>query len=309
MQSSQKILSGRPILFGEVLYDVFQAENQKVLGGAPFNVAWHLQGFGLQPFIMTRIGQDTAGEDILQTMQQWGMETHLVQQDTQHPTGQVLVSLQAGSPHFEIPSEQAYDYLEPNPVLTQPNDYALFYHGTLALRHEVSRTCWQTVVNHTRCPIFLDINLRSPWWERDFVKTALKTATWLKVNEDELTVFSPHFKTATVTTREVILEDFCQQYDLEMIIVTLGEKGALLKQPQEPLLEQSPPAIQIVDSVGAGDAFSAMCIAGLLRGWPAKYLLEQALLFAAAVCQIRGATTIDQGFYHQATALWRHHAT
>lgn len=294
-------LSGRPLIFGEVLYDVFESEHKKILGGAPFNVAWHLQGFALAPRMITRIGQDIEGDAIFQTMQRWGMDTQGVQRDHHHPTGQVRVSLTAGSPQFEIPTEQAYDYLESQPVLEwlPAQDWALLYHGSLALRHPTSRACLQTIAAATHCPIFLDINLRSPWWEKDFIHTLMKTATWLKVNEDELAVIAPHFPTATAAAKNGILAEICERYQLEMIIVTLGDKGALLKMPQQPVLQQTPPSIQVIDSVGAGDAFSAVCIAGLLQHWSPEILLERAVKFAAAVCQLRGATTSDQDFYHQ----------
>lgn len=302
MSSSNNPHSAHPIIFGEVLYDVFEADNKKILGGAPFNVAWHLHGFALQPRIITRIGQDVEGDEIYQTMQHWGMDTQLLQRDRQHPTGQVRVSLSHGSPQFEIPFEQAYDYIDSQPVLDtlQTSECALLYHGTLALRHPTSRTCLQTIAATLQCPIFLDINLRPPWWEKNFVETAIKSATWLKVNEDELTVLMPHFQTASTTSKDAILEELCQQYQLSMIIVTLGEKGALLKIPQQPLLTQTPPAVKVVDSVGAGDAFSAVCIAGLLQHWSPECLLERALTFAAGVCQLRGATTTNRDFYHHA---------
>ncbi|OQW91793.1 MAG: hypothetical protein BWK79_16110 [Beggiatoa sp. IS2] len=303
MQSLRNHLSGRPVIFGEVLYDIFETENKKVLGGAPFNVAWHLHGFAQRPLMITRVGQDAEGEEIHQIMQQWGMDALLVQRDGRYPTGQVRVSLtEEGSPRFEIPFEQAYDHFDAHQVLTslQVKECSLLYHGTLALRHPTSRACLQAVATNMDVPIFLDVNLRTPWWEKDLVENVIKTATWLKMNEDELAVLTPHFKTASITVRETILDEICQQYQLGMVIVTLGAQGAVLKRPHQSLLEKCPPPIEVVDSVGAGDAFSAMCIVGLLQGWSPEILLERAVTFATAVCQIRGATTMDQDFYRRA---------
>jgi fructokinase len=306
MFPSKAVPTGHPLIFGEVLHDIFINENKKLLGGAPFNVAWHLRGFGLQPLLISRIAQDAEGQNIMQTLQNWGMDTRFLQQNSDYPTGQVQVSLQNGSPQFTIPAQQAYDQIEADPLLSQlqQTDIKVFYHGTLALRDTCSRATWQAIVEKLAVPIFLDLNLRAPWWQPDLMTRVVKAATWLKINEDEMSILNPHFKNASETTRETLLDDFCQQYQLKAVIVTLGEKGAILKIPQQPLLKQLPPSISVIDSVGAGDAFSAVCLMGLLQNWPFSLLLERALHFAAAICQMRGAICTDILFYRQITNTW-----
>lgn len=295
-------LSHVPIIFGETLYDVFP-EGQSVLGGAPFNVAWHLQGFGLNPLLVTRIGRDSLGEQALQTMQNWGMVTHTVQHDTLYPTGTVGVSIHHGSPYFEIPPHQAYDHITVEPALEilAHSSCHLLYHGTLALRHHISRQTLHALVQTLKLPIFLDINLRPPWWNQQLLETYLKAATWVKANEEEMNIiepkFRPFYEKSHFQQSERILEAFCHRYDISMLIVTLGKQGALLKTLQGDFLYLPAPKIAVVDSVGAGDAFSAVVIEGLIHKLSPSLILEQAMAFAATICEIRGATSLDQSPY------------
>jgi len=105
----------RPLVFGEVLYDSFP-DGSVVLGGAPFNVAWHLRGFGLNPLFISRVGDDELGERIIAAMSEWGMDTRGVQRDPGHPTGRVVVSIRNNEPSFEIVPEQAYDFIAGEPL-------------------------------------------------------------------------------------------------------------------------------------------------------------------------------------------------
>ena len=115
----------RPVLFGEVLFDVFPPGTQ-VLGGAPFNVAWHLQGFGLRPLLISSVGADDRGKQIKKRMQEWGMETSGLQTDEQHPSGIVQVSFNNGQPSYEILSDQAYDFIKT--PQSDNVDIGLLYH-------------------------------------------------------------------------------------------------------------------------------------------------------------------------------------
>ncbi len=101
----------RPLIFGEVLFDVMP-DGTRVLGGAPFNVAWHLEAFGLRPLMITRVGVDESGDEVLTAMASWGMDTSGVQRDDTYPTGRVEVDLDDGEPTFHILPDQAYDHLD-----------------------------------------------------------------------------------------------------------------------------------------------------------------------------------------------------
>lgn len=100
----------RPLIFGEVLFDRFP-DGSVVLGGAPFNVAWHLQAFGLAPLVISRVGRDALGGAVVAAMTGWGMDRRGVQFDATHPTGTVEVAFQAGEPHYAIVDRVAYDII------------------------------------------------------------------------------------------------------------------------------------------------------------------------------------------------------
>lgn len=293
-----------PVIFGEVLFDVFQ-NDKRVLGGAPFNVAWHLQGFGLIPLLVSRVGEDEDGNKVLNTMKSWRMETRVVQCDPDYATGAVQVTVNNdGIPHFNIPYNQAYDRVNGHQAISGLFNLScnLLYHGTLALRHGISREALQKLMGILKLPVFLDINLRTPWWDKALVREILQTATWLKVNENELAIIEPEI---TNQNKETILENLCKRYNLSMVIVTLGDKGALLKMPEKPLLRETTPTVPIVDTVGAGDAFSAVLIYGLLQQWEPEIMLRRAVQFAADICQIRGATTLDKRLYLSVLSQWQ----
>ena len=289
----------RPIIFGEVLFDVFP-DGDTVLGGAPFNVAWHLQAFGAQPLMVSCVGQDERGAQILAAMQQWGMDTSAVQQSTDYPTGIVDVSLLAGEPHYTIPLPSAWDYIAapdlPNPLPPA----AVLYHGSLALRHAVSYQAWQTL-SRTVCPNVLDVNLREPWWENMPLEPLLRQADWLKLNAQELHLLVPHLSDTTAQVQYLT-----EHYDLTGIILTQGKDGALaLMQGQEPVSMHPDAVADVVDTVGAGDAFCSVVLLGLLHHWSLPVLLHRAQTFASAVVGLRGATCADPAFYQPFKQAWQ----
>jgi fructokinase len=282
---------GRPLVLGEVLFDVMP-DGTRVLGGAPFNVAWHLKAFGLDPLLMTRVGADEDGDEVLSAMESWGMDVSAVQQDDHHPTGRVQVELDNGEPTFHILSDQAYDYLDSVTAeeVAENERFALLYHGSLIMRSESSRSALDNLVKWVDVPIFVDVNLRDPWWSRDLVVRSAQRARWVKLNESELSLLAGGEPDASAAR----FRDSC---DLEELIVTRGGRGAMVI-GRSGTLEASPPgAIEIIDTVGAGDAFSAVAILGIARGWSREAVLERALGFAAEVCTRAGATTTDRSLY------------
>nr|WP_320049534.1 carbohydrate kinase [uncultured Desulfuromonas sp.] len=285
----------RITLFGEVLYDCFPGGEQ-VLGGAPFNVAWHLQALGDAPRFISRVGADPLGERILQAMRDWGMGTESMEIDPDHPTGKVAVQLIDGEPHYDIVPDSAYDFITADavPALTQ-ND--LLYHGTLGLRNPVARRALDRLIAAGAPKIFLDVNLRAPWWQRDEVLAWLQRATWVKMNQDELALFS-----APGETPQAAMARLQQDYELEQLLVTRGAEGVLLRTVDGSVHSLKPPrAEHIVDTVGAGDAYSAVYLHGLAAGWPVDQLLATAQDFANKIIAMRGATAADPALYQHLT--------
>lgn len=303
-------LPGRPIVFGEVLFDCFP-DGQTVLGGAPFNVAWHLQGFDCSPLMISSVGDDAHGEKVFTTMRKWGMETSGVQCNELKPTGQVTVQFEDGQPSYDIVTDQAYDHISAQDVLTvlaqqqTVQHPSLIYHGSLALREAHSRAALDSLLQKKPSasletfvpPVFLDLNLRNPWWDRVLAEEFLQRATWVKLNDEELCEITSHPLTngPELQTYAKALFESCQ---LERLIVTLGSQGAFVLSKEGIVEGQPVPAKNIVDTVGAGDAFSAVTIKGLLQGWSIQESLDRALAFASEVCQQRGATAQNSELYH-----------
>jgi fructokinase len=286
------------VIFGEVLFDAFPDGNV-VLGGAPFNVAWHLQAFGAAPLFVSRVGDDPLGRRIRDTMQAWDMNTAGLQLDSAHPTGTVQVSFEDGEPNYQIVEDRAYDFVAAD-ALPPLNATSLVYHGTLALRRTENQRTLEQVVERTGAPVFLDVNLRPPWWDPQRIPDLLRGARWVKLNEHELRALAPGGD--SLEEQAAALQD---AYALELLVLTLGAAGALIRTPQGETTRVAPePALQVVDTVGAGDAFTAVTLFGLLQEWDLETLLRRAQAFASAVVGIRGATPAQRGFYAGLTAQW-----
>ncbi|MCP3870666.1 MAG: carbohydrate kinase [Gammaproteobacteria bacterium] len=286
-----------PVLFGEVLFDCFD-DGSRVLGGAPFNVSWHLQAFGCEPLLISRVGDDPMGRQIRDTMAHWGMTTAGLQKDSAHRTGEVQISLLNGQPTFEILADRAYDHIRGDAL--PPMNPSLIYQGTLGLRQPDSLATLEQILDRHQAPVFLDVNLRPPWWSREQVESQLDHARWVKINDDEL-------DTLLEGPRE--LEEkaniLMETHSLSLVIVTQGSKGAFSLENSEQVtkirpIEETP----VVDTVGAGDAFAAVCILGLLRGWPQSRTMERAQQFASLLVGQRGATLSDAGRYQRLMERW-----
>lgn len=293
----------RPVVFGEVLFDLFPG-GHRVLGGAPFNVAWHLSGFGFNPLFLSRIGMDSDGDLILEKMSCWGMDVSGVQRDPLHPTGRVEVSIRNGEPSFAIPPDQAYDFVEFYAIrqLLENTDASVLYNGTLALRHTTSEQALIRIQDLLQTAVFVDFNLRAPWWTNEIVERQLKRARWAKMNETELHLISEE----RISGKDSI-ERACQlreRYGLDVLIVTMGANGARIHLPDHQSYSRKPERIEIEDTVGAGDAFSAVFLAGQMHGWSPEVSLQRAVEFASAVCGIQGAIPESRAFYSRFKERW-----
>lgn len=301
-------LDQRPVIVGEVLFDIFD-DGTRVLGGAPFNVAWHLKGFGLEPLFLTRIGNDDDGLRVAKAMRDWGMDCCGLQLDTEAATGVVHVHDRDGEPSYDIIPDRAYDRLNAESAFDSlgTTDGLLLYHGTLAARSEPSKSTIRHLRQRAGLPIFVDVNLRDPWWIRDDVSALIADATWIKLNEDELSRLAPRAPVKGDPDGrgpETKAAELRTGTGARQIIVTRGERGALVVADEE--VEHARPKLtdSVVDTVGAGDAFSAVWILGLARQWSTETTLDRALDFAARICSIRGATSSDGSLYREMVATW-----
>jgi fructokinase len=289
----------RPLwIFGEVLFDHFP-DGTRVLGGAPFNVAWHLQAFGQAPWFVSRVGDDPEGAAVREAMHDWGMDTGGLQLDPRYPTGRVSVRFTDGEPNYDIVRPCAYDAIEP--VAESSMDCRLLYHGTLALRDEISRRTATALRARAAETVFVDVNLRPPWWELATVLDALRHAHWVKLNADELALLSP-----AAADDDADAAAFLDEYALHGLVLTRGAAGAeVITAGGERSAVRPSADIEVVDTVGAGDAFAAVMILGLTHDWPLPLTLRRAQAFASRLVGRRGATVADPDFYRHFIDEWQ----
>lgn len=304
MNKKSAALQNSVLVFGEVLYDIFP--DAEVLGGAPFNVARHLAGFGTAALLVSRVGRDQRLAPVLEACSQFGMDVHGLQLDPRHPTGQVMVNLESGEPRFDILPDQAYDHIHAGLArLTALSAHPrAVYFGSLAARSPTARRALQGVLRLSPGLKFLDVNLRAPWYERSTVEWLLRQAQVVKLNLPELEVLRDWLK--LTGSPEAVSYRLLKRYDLRMLLLTRGAQGAqaatldgqVFDLPGTPLDEP------LIDSVGAGDAFAAVAIHGLLEGWRLPTILARADRFARRMLHVRGAVPKDHGIYGETLQEW-----
>ena len=288
----------RPVIFGEVLYDCFP-DGQAVLGGAPFNVAWHLQGFGRAPLFISRVGDDPLGHHVRDAMHNHGMDASGLQLDSLHPTGKVTITLSGKNHSFEIIPDQAYDYIDQGALPPLP-DSTLFYHGSLAARSPVSAQTLAFLNTRYAGKRLVDVNLRSPWWQQQQVLELVDGAWLAKLNDEELQLLVPDADDDASRIQQLI-----NTAGLQLLLVTRGAAGAELLTATGDSFRVAPdPVTDVVDTVGAGDAMTSVLILAILQGWPWQLALERAQAFASAIVGQRGAIVEEPGFYQPFIDAW-----
>lgn len=305
-------------IFGESLVDDFITE--QVVGGAPFNVARNLAAFGVATLMVTRIGEDKNGALVRGEFERFGMSAAGLQIDEREATGRVVVERSAtghrGIGHrFIILPDQAYDYVQAEPALAAmaAASPSVLYFGTMAQRHETSRAALGAMLKASSALRYLDLNVRDGQVTERCAFESLHLADIVKVNEEELQDLFKWYThtqpgTGSIDSRE--MTDACQAlmriFTLQGLIVTLGERGAMVFAADGTVTinqECHAPA-HIVDTVGAGDAFSAVFLYGRAQGWPLPLTLARANAFAGAICGVAGAVPADIGFYAPWLAAW-----
>jgi len=277
------------VAIGEVLWDVVGTE--KHLGGAPFNFAIHCHHLGARSAVVSRVGQDGLGDEILSRARELGVDESLIQRDARHPTGQVQVTLQAdGQPTFEILTEAAYDYIVADPAAMariRAADAICF--GTLAQRYPVARRSIAALLGANSRALFIcDLNLRPPHYTAEIVRDALRRCSLLKLNDDELRVVQEMLARNDLD-EDALLLHLLETYEIELACVTLGARGCILRTRQERVIAPGYPC-QVVDTIGSGDAFTAALAIKYMSGRPLAEAADFANLVGAYVATRPGAT-------------------
>lgn len=277
---------------GEVLWDVFPDGPR--FGGAPANFACttaQLVGKRAAVWMASSVGRDDLGRRALAALSEHGVETGCVSQ-IERPTGQVLVKLDAARhATYTFAADTAWDNLAWSSDLAElarRADAVCF--GTLAQRSATSRQTIQRFVRETpaSCLRVLDINLRPPFWTEDVVLESLELAGILKLNDTELPVVRD-LLSLHGDDRDV-LRQLCDRYSLSAIALTLGASGSLLMSSIGESSDLPGAPVDVADTVGAGDAFTAALVGGLLGGLPLGAINEWAGRVASFVCTQPGAT-------------------
>lgn len=279
MYSTPKVVA-----LGEVLWDEYGGEAR--LGGAPANFAVHAAALGAEAHLVSAVGEDARGHEALRLLAQRGVSTKCITRDPAHRTGRVEVELSAGIPRFRIISDVAWDHITfQGPMVELAEDADLVYFGTLAQRGEPSRTTLRQFLS--LCPAgvlcVLDLNLREPFYDREVVAESLARAHLVKLSEEELATLRGYFPGEG--DEAAYIHGLAERFELELVVVTLGERGCRVHGP-EGVLEAAGERIEVVDTVGAGDAFTA--------AFALNYLAGHALAECAAAANAVGAFVAGQ---------------
>ena len=277
---------------GEVLWDVLP--EGKKLGGAPCNFAYHVSQFGLDSCAVSAIGEDPLGKEIIENLDSKGVKYHI---DTvPYPTGTVQVELDAdGVPQYEIKENVAWDnipYTASLESLAERTKAVCF--GSLAQRNVVSRNTinrfLDAIPDKNDALVVFDINLRQSFYTKDILCNSMERCNILKINDEELVVISRLFGYPGID-----LQDKCWillgKYNLKMLILTCGINGSYVFTPGNVSFMPTP-KVEVADTVGAGDSFTAAFIASILKGEPVAEAHRKAVEVSAFVCTQNGAMPI-----------------
>ncbi len=272
------------ICFGEIVWDALP--RTLYLGGAPLNVASHLARFDIPVQMVSRIGNDALGEEVIRNMDYAGLDASLIQKDNQLPTGLVRVEMDEEEPSYEIIAPSSWDEIEYTPELQSHADeaFALVF-GTLSQRNDTTRQTLEKLWD-APCLKVLDVNLRPPFVDKEHVAASLKAADIVKLNEDEFNQIRKWFGFEDET--EPAIREIAFRFHCESICLTRGANGSMLLHKGE-LIHQPGIPVEAVDTIGAGDSFLAALLAGIREGKGGKQIMEHAAKLAAFVATKSGA--------------------
>lgn len=276
---------------GELLWDCFP--DRRLPGGAPANVAFHAQQLGLSAATVTRVGNDSLGEEICQFLESQGLCLDLVQRDPDHGTGTVTVDAGPTGTKYTFKPDSAWDFLEAtSELLAAMKSAEAVCFGTLAQRGPISREAIHTCLEAAspECLIVYDVNLRPPFYEREWIERSLHVARVAKLNDDEVRVLSTMLGAGQLDDSG-FARWLASRYELELVCVTRGGAGCLLVSRDQVVEVPGVPVI-VVDTVGAGDAFTAALIQTQLSGWPLRRSADFANRVGALVASRPGAMPV-----------------
>jgi fructokinase len=294
METSQRAagnVSGFKLVgLGEVLWDLLPGGRQA--GGAPANFAYHAAALGADARVISRVGDDAAGRDLVRRLARLGVSVECIERDSRAPTGTVSVAVGPdGQARYTIHENVAWDFLAGEAAgrrAAETADAVCF--GTLAQRGEVSRRTIRALLGlaPSRALRIVDVNLRQHYHSPEIIEESLGLANVLKVNDAELPQLAEMFRLAGDERAQVA--GLSRRFRLRLVAYTRGERGSLLLDGEGRWSEEPGRPTRVADTVGAGDSFTAALAVGLLAGWPLDEVNRRASVVAAYVCSQAGAT-------------------
>jgi fructokinase len=243
--------------------------------------------------MLSGVGNDARGDEALSILNRFHVDTSLIQRIDNAPTGSVGISFtDPTKPIFEIHANSAWDKIGwTSELKARLADVDAIYFGTLGQRGEQSRATIQQAIQLAKSRgvlRVLDVNLRKPFFDADLLRDSIAQSSVLKLSDEELSKVAAACDVANDAAPEIVLRKLLSQFKLDLVVMTRGAQGAILVSPTELIQQPGIPAV-VRDTVGAGDAFTAALVVGLLRGDALTTIARNACETASAVCEHDGA--------------------
>lgn len=288
------------VCFGEVLWD--KLPSGKKPGGAPMNVAYHLRQLGMNSKIVSRVGKDPLGEELLNFLTRIGLSTDNVQVDPEHDTSQVIATASpSGEMSYDIVSPVAWDFIDYDErTVNEVKNADMFVYGSLVARNEHTRDSLYKLIEHAQLKLF-DVNLRAPHYEFSTINDLLEAADIVKMNEHEI-VFIGNWLGSSSDNEQKLVELIQTRYQIREIILTKGADGASYYTLNERYDYKAYP-VMVKDTIGSGDSFLAAFIRQKLLNFPVEEMLDFASALGAFVTSHAGANP-EYDFRDLARFIW-----
>lgn len=294
------------LVFGEVLWDLLPSGKQ--IGGAPGNFAFHARTLGADARMVSRVGDDELGREVFSVFRKRAVPTEFIGVDSERPTGRVEVTLRDGQPSYRIVEDVAWDRIEPNAAaleFVRSADAVCF--GSLACRSESNRAHLRELLAAApkKALVIFDLNLRKPFYSAERIAEFFPLCDAFKLNDEELIEFSemvgqplapkPFFseeegekRTTLAADKGAFIKRLFAESKMSYLILTCGSKGSFLFARDGEVSFSPAVPTTVVNTVGAGDAFTAVCATGILTGRSLAETGTVANRYAAFVCSQSG---------------------